>query len=193
MARDMTSAVSVASAKPAVRMALLVQIAFDSGTVHVWTGTGTLVWNSISWLGVASLLSVPGFDETNSVEAKGTTIEMSGLDPTLLSAAMGELKHGQPVVIYVAFFDEAMALIADPLIVWTGRLDQPTIEIDGASAKVTIACENRLMEMNVPADRRYTHEDQQIDHPGDMAFSFVAQIQEQTIYWGRTPCSSNNI
>ena len=197
MPRDGNTAVFTAAAQPAVRMAFLVQVAFDSGTVSVWTGIGPLTWNGITWLGVGSLLSIPGFEETNTVEAKGTTIEMSGLDPALLAASLGEIKHGQAVSIYLAFFQESspmnMEPIADPILIWAGKLDQPTIEVSGETATITLACENRLMQMNVAADRRYTHEDQQRDHPGDMGFSFVDQCQEVTLYWGRTPCSTGNV
>ena len=44
--------------------------------------------------------------------------------------------------------------------------------------------------MNVSVDRRYTDQEQQLDCPGDLAFSFVNSIQDQPIYWGQTPTTS---
>ena len=70
---------------------------------------------------------------------------------------------------------------------------QATIDVAGQSAVIGINCESRLLDMNVPVYRRYTNEDQQIDHPGDRGFEFVSAIQETTIYWGRVPNSQNNV
>ena len=58
---------------------------------------------------------------------------------------------------------------------------------------ISINCENRLLDMNTPVDRRYTQDDQQIDHPGDMGFQFVNGITEINIYWGKSPTTSNNL
>jgi hypothetical protein len=72
-------------------------------------------------------------------------------------------------------------------------MDKPTIDVSGTSATITINCENRLVEMNVSAERRYTHEDQQVDYPGDLGFQFVNSIQDAQIYFGRYPSSKNNL
>ncbi|HKD35163.1 MAG TPA: hypothetical protein VKB78_00140, partial [Pirellulales bacterium] len=85
------------------------------------------------------------------------------------------------------------AIIANPVIAFQGRVDQPTIQCDGKTATIQINCESRLMDLNVPALRRYTNEDQWRDFPGDRGFEFVNSVQEVTIYWGRTPNSTNNL
>ena len=72
-------------------------------------------------------------------------------------------------------------------------MDQPTIDVSGDAATITVNCENRLYEMNVPANRRYTQEDQQRDYPGDLGFQFVNSIQESQIFWGTGPGTSNNL
>ncbi|MGA2501113.1 MAG: hypothetical protein ABSH20_25530, partial [Tepidisphaeraceae bacterium] len=112
---------------------------------------------------------------------------------TLLGDVMADLAHGDVLAMYLALFDSSGAIIADPCLLWQGSMDQPTIEVSGDTATISMACENRLIDMNVAVDRRYTNEDQQLDYPGDLGFSFVDQIQEVTIYWGRTPCSTNNV
>ena len=188
-----TPAFLTATQAAALRPAILVAADFPSGTVYIWTGLGTLTWNGHDWLGVGTLLAVPAIEELATVDARGTVIQLSGLDASLLSTVMEDLQHGRSVVIYLALFDSSLALIADPLLLWSGMMDQPTIEVSGDTATISMACENKLIEMNVAVDRRYTNEDQQLDYPGDMGFSFVDQIQEITIYWGRTPCSTNNV
>jgi hypothetical protein len=100
---------------------------------------------------------------------------------------------GLPVSVTLGVFDTNNALIADPVCCFSGRMDQPTIDVTGTLATIAINCENRLVEMNVAVDRRYTDEDQQMDYPGDLGFQFVNGIQEAQIYWGRSPSSQNNL
>jgi hypothetical protein len=42
-----------------------------------------------------------------------------------------------------------------------------------------------MIDLQRPRERRYTHEDQQIDHPGDMGFEYVSQLQELNLAWGK--------
>jgi hypothetical protein len=76
---------------------------------------------------------------------------------------------------------------------FSGKMDQPTIDVTGPLATIAINCESRLVEMNVAVDRRWTNEDQQLDFPGDLAFQFVNGIQDAQIYWGKSPSSVNNL
>jgi len=90
-------------------------------------------------------------------------------------------------------FSKALLIRPDVACCFSGRMDQPTIDVTGTLATIAINCENRLVEMNVAVDRRYTDEDQQMDYPGDLGFQFVNGIQEAQIYWGRSPSSQNNL
>ena len=53
-------------------------------------------------------------------------------------------------------FSAPGVLIASPITVWRGLLDQPTIDVSADTASISINCESRLIEMNVAVDRRYT-------------------------------------
>ena len=50
---------------------------------------------------------------------------------------------------------------------------------------ITIAVENKLIAFERSKVRRYTAEDQKIDHPTDKGFEFVTAIVEKEIIWGR--------
>jgi hypothetical protein len=137
--------------------------------------------------------SIAPIEEGATVEARGTTLSLTGIDITLLGDALTDVRQGLPVTVWFALFDETLALIPNPVIAFQGRMDQPTISHDGQTCTLSINCESRLMDLNVAAERRYTNEDQQRDYPGDRGMEFVNSIQEVTIYWGRTPSSANNI
>ena len=92
----------------------------------------------------------------------------------------------------MGLFDDSGNLIDSPVCAFSGRTDQPTIDVSKDTCSISIACENKLLMMNNSVQRRYTNEDQQIDYPGDRGLEYVNSIQQVTIYWGRSPSSKNN-
>jgi len=190
---DATSAFIAALEQKILRPALFVQAAFASTTLYLWTGRGSVSWNGHTWLGVGTLGSVSTIEEGSDVQARGIVLTMTGIDATLLTDVMTEMQQGLPVTVYLGLFDATPSLIANPVISFQGRMDQPTLDVDGSTATIQIACESRLMDLNTPAERRYTNDDQQRDYPNDRGFEFVNSIQELTIYWGRTSSSTNNL
>jgi hypothetical protein len=193
MRYDATDAFIAALEAPLLRPAFLVSMTFATSTVNAWTGRGTLTWDGKEFAGVGTMGEVSTVEEGSSVQARGTTLTLTGFDASLLGDALTDLRQGLPVTIWFALFDGAMAVIGNPVIAFRGRMDQPTITVSGPTATISINCESRLMDLNVPAERRYTNEDQWRDYPGDRGFEFVNSVQEVTIYWGRTPNSSNNL
>jgi hypothetical protein len=172
--------------------ALFFEGTFASGPVYLWTGYGPIQWNGQTWTGIGTLGSVSPVGEGSTVEAKGLTVTLSGIDPTTLADVLGEFLLGAAMALSLGGFNDGV-LIADPIPAFVARMDQPTIDIDAKTATLSINCESRLVDMDVAVDRRYTPEDQQRDWPGDLGMTFVPSIQEITIFWGQAPTSSGNI
>lgn len=190
----MSAAYANAIASTENKPALFFEVHFVSGPVYVWSGLGSIDWNGQTWLGAGGLIEVSTVEEGNTVEAKGITVSLSGVQTDFLTDILDEFQVGLPAIVYLGFFeDDGVTLVPDPIISWSGRTDQPTIEMDGTTATISVNCENRLVEMNVAVDRRYTNEDQQIDYPGDRGLEFQPSIQDVRIFWGQVPSSKNNL
>jgi len=191
----MSSAMLTALQGTLLRPAFFVQMTFVTGTVYLWTGLGTISWNGHSWSGVGSLGGISTAEEGSTVEARGITLSLSGIDASLLADVLQEFQIGSPVAVFLGLFDGSSPpnLIADPLCTWRGRMDQPTIDVSSELATIFVNCESRLLEYNVATDRRYTQDDQQISAPGDLSMSFVSGIQELNLYWGKSPATSTNL
>ena len=192
MPRPMSQAMLAAIAANQLNPALFVTATFATGPIYVWTGYGSIAWNGQTWLGIGTFGGISVIEEGSTIEAKGIVLTFSGFDANLVANVMGEFLLSAPVAIYLGFF-AGNTLIADPVPAWVGRMDQPTVDITGLTASISINCENRLIEMNTPVNRRYTNDDQQLVAPGDLGLSFQSGIQELTIYWGMTPNSNNNM
>jgi hypothetical protein len=181
MPRNMTVAYLAAITSQGLRPALFIEANFSTGPVYLWTGLG-------------SLLGVSTIEETGMVEAKGISLSLSGIDATLLTGILDEFQLGLPAIVSLGLFDTTgVTLIASPVTSFAGRMDQPTLDVSGMLATISINCESRLVDMNVAVDRRYTAEDQQLDYPGDLGMQFVNSIQDAMIFWGRTPAGHNDM
>lgn len=174
-----------------VRPALFVQINFTTGPVYVWSGAGSIEWNTFTWQGVGQFGDISNIEEGVDVFARGITMTLSGIDTTLLNDVLNDYQQGLPAIVYLGLFDGSGVLIPNPITCWSGRTDQPTLTVGGDKATLSITCENRLIDLNVSVERRYTNDDQQLDYPGDKGFSFVNGIQSVSIYWGRHPAASS--
>jgi len=136
---------------------------------------------------------------------RGVSIELSGIPASLLNDVLNEVRVLGPCNIWLALFDATGTLIADPFLSYQGKMDQPSISDDGKTITCAIAIENVLVDLNRPCYRRYTPDDQQIDLAAtltrlglspstvDTGFRFVPGMQEQIIFWGTSPSSSNNV
>ena len=139
MSSDMLAAVQSSELRPA----LFVEAYFVTGPIHVWSGYGTIQWNGHTWAGIGTLGGVSTIEDGASVEAKGITLTMSGIDSALIADVLGEFQLGAPVTVWLGLFS-AGALIASPIVSWAGRMDQPSIEVGGTSPSMlsSVFCSN---------------------------------------------------
>lgn len=193
MPRILTSGMLAAIQSGIVRPAFFVTLTFNSGVANLWTGYGSITWNSITWQGQGKLMSISPIEEGSTVQARGISVGLSGIATDLLSDAMTDFKIGAPMVVYFGCFDASAAVIADPVQSWAGRMDKPTVQVIGSTATINVNCETRLIDMNNAVDRRRTNDDQVQLVPGDGAFQFVFGLMEQNITWGTTTTNTNNI
>jgi len=193
MPRNLSNDIIAALSAPVLNLAVFCLLTFKSETIYLWTGVGDTTWNSHTWSGIGSFLNFTGPEDSSVVEAKGLTVTLSGIDTTLLPEALIDYKLGLPATIYLALYSSPGTLIDNPVVAWAGRMDQPTIDISGNEATISIALESRLLNMNCAIDRRYTQQDQQMTWPNDLGFMFVDGIQQITLFWGGFPTTSNNL
>ena len=74
-------------------------------------------------------------------------------------------------------------IVADPYLAFVGRLDVPVIDDAGQSCVISMQYESRLIDLQRTRERRWTHEDQQIDFPGDLGFEYVTSLPDQVLIW----------
>ncbi len=162
------------------------QLDLDEGPLRIWTGYGDITIDGNTFIGAGNLLGFSGFEEVNDLSAKSITISLSGLDETVLSLALTEPISNRKVRVYYGAVDPS----SDPrtvyaIQIWTGYANTIPFEDDGQAATVSLSVDSKLVRLNDASNRRYTHESHQARHPGDTFFSFVADLQDKDVAWGR--------
>lgn len=186
MSRTLTSAMQTVATADVVRPITLVELEFDGGSSLFWSGFGDLSWDSKTWTGAGTLMTIGGIEESSELKAIGTNISLSGLPSDIVSLALTEDYQGRGATIYLGALDESGDVIADPVIVFSGRMDVMSIEESGDTAQINISIENRLIDFERTKVRRYTDQDQKIDYPSDKGFEFVVAIQNKELTWGKS-------
>jgi hypothetical protein len=185
MSRDITSGLNTELTSSVLRPVLFYEGEFSSGFLRLWSGIGTMTWDSKDWTGAGYLLGLSPIEETGDVRASGMSISLSGMPSSLIATALSEARQGKPGKVWVGALDATGAVVADPNLHFWGRLDVPAIDEQGDTCTITVTYESRLISLGRSRERRYTLEDQKIDFPEDKAFEFVESLQDATITWGR--------
>lgn len=196
MPRQLSAAAIAAIAGKTVRLASFAQLAFADNTLYLWTGTGPITpsgppsnpastfpygqtFTGAGWLGKVS--AIP---QTTKIQAQNVTLSLSGIPSSLLSEAINQVRIGGTVTLWYAFFDATTgALILDPVQVFAGSMDIPSLDDQGATSTIAISCENTLLSLNLAPNRRFDDPDQQLRSPGDLGFSFLQALQNIQLFW----------
>lgn len=186
MTRGLTAGMVTEATADTVAPIVLIKAEFDSGSVFLFTGYGTITFNGDDYTGAGNVLSFSSIEETQELEANNVTATLSGVNTALIAIALAEEYQDRPVTMWLAFLNQATgAIIADPTVIFRGRLDVMTIEESGETASISMRAESVLISLKRPKTRRYTSEDQKITDPTDTFFDRVPALQDTQVIWGR--------
>jgi len=181
--RATTTATNNALAASQVRAVVFVEMDFPSGMLRMNNSAQNMQWNSLEWLGVGRIGSIEPITEGMTLEARGLRFSISGVDPASIAIALGQQYQGRACRVWFAALNEDYTVVADPYLVFSGRMDTMDVEL-GTTASITVAAESRLADWDRPRVRRYNSADQNISYPSDKGFEFVPQMVEKSIRWG---------
>lgn len=198
MPRNISPAVLAQTLAGQLRPALFVRIQFLTDTVYIWSGLGSITapgppydptssfpygspFTGIGWLG--QIRTIP---EVTDIVASNITLELSGIPVELVTDAINQVRQNGVATVWTGFLSTAPGnpvIIGDPVQMFQGALDVPTITEGAATCSISITCENPLIDLNRAPNRRFTDVDQQLDYPGDTGFFQVQLLQDYLILW----------
>lgn len=184
MARNLSASFITEIDSSQLSPALLVKFEFASGDVRFWTGYGSKTYNSEEYTGIGDVMGVSTVEEVQDIRATSVTFTLSGLNSTVISAALQSQYQGRAVTMWFAVLDSSGALIADPYELFSGRMDVISFSDNGDVADFAIKCESNAIDIRKSKERRFTPEDQKIDYPSDKGLDYIPKIQDIDVVWG---------
>lgn len=151
--------------------------------VRLWTGYGNITIDSKTYVGAGQLGGISSIGESNKVEAKGITLSLSGIPSNLMTSALYETYQNRDCTIYFGCLVNGQ-LTVTPYEIFTGLMDTMNITQSGDTSNITLNVESSLINLKRTRISRFTDEDQQNLHTGDVSLRYVADLQNKEILWG---------
>lgn len=176
MSRTVPAGVQSALTASEIEPFYAVEVNLDSGALRLWTGIGDKTIEGSTYTGSGSLIAISGLEEVSDLSAKGITVTLSGLPSSLVSDALAEPYQRREVRVLWGVQSSS-----DVVEVFSGKLNQMSIEDSADSSSITVSVDSKLVELERADNRRYTSESHKTRNPGDTFFDFVAGIQDKQI------------
>lgn len=208
MSRDLPTSLATELLAAEITPFFAVELFFQTSTLRFWSGLGEQTIQGDVYVGSGNMLAISTIDETSEVAAKGATLTLSGIPSELISLALQEPYQGRKCKIYFGALDargELLLLENGSLLlnengaalsiatdtenvmaeIFTGYIDQMNIDEGAETSTIAVGVESRLIDLQRPRVRRYTHESQKSRFPNDLGFQFVNDLQDKKFAWGR--------
>ncbi|MGY2052964.1 hypothetical protein [Methylobacterium sp. JK268] len=169
-----------------VRGAVLVELAFASGSKRLHGGLGDLAAGGQVWQGIGALAAIGVIQQSTGGTAPSVTFTLSGTDPAIIQDVMSaatEVK-GQPCRVYLQYFDEQLAPLGNSYRLYTGTMDRLThrmVSVDAWTAELTAV--SRFARRGLPPFGTYSESDQQQRYPGDHGLYLMPAMQARIRAW----------
>lgn len=182
--RTTTGALDSAHAAAHVVKCMFIEFQFTSGTQRYTTAGHSIFWSPNTYVGLGNVISIEEIRESESLEAIGLRLGISGVSSSNISLARTEAVQGKTCRIWDAALDPTTrAIVSDPVLEFQGRIDTLDIEDSGDTCQIAVNIESRMADFARPNIRRFNDADQQKQYAGDLFFQFVPQMAEKTLVW----------
>jgi hypothetical protein len=207
MPRNLSPNIVAAIASAQKRVAWFITLQFvNQPLIYAWSGLGAVTPAGPAWdpgstfpygetfIGVGWLGQMSNLPQTAELTAENMRLTLSGIPATLAGDAINSVRLTGTATLYLAFLDDSNNVIPDPLQMWQGATDVPTLTDGATTCTLDLTVENSLLALNLASNRRYTTLDQQLDFPGDAGFDMLSAMQDLYLpYPDGTLNGANNI
>lgn len=151
-------------------------------TLRAWTGVGDLTALSQTFEGTGDLLSINALEGSTNQLSPRLVATLTGVDATLTSELVEYAAQGSRIYLWYGLLNsETGALVADPQLIFDGRIDTATVQ-SGQQASIEVECIGGLEYAARRSQRKRTSGDQESIWAGDLFFEFAGQ--DGSLPWG---------
>lgn len=167
----------------------LFQADLDSGTFRFTDGFVAVTVDGETFGAGGKLLSFSVIKETSEAQVTEISVQLSGVDQTLIAAFLADDYLDRRLRIWKTFLNSDGTAM-EPVLVFDGRMGGPVIEEnpepDQGSCTIAIPASSHFGDFERKPGRRTNTNVQELHFAGDLFFDFCSQIpaQKQSA-WGR--------
>lgn len=185
MTRQLQSTISTAVGQETVETAFLIHLEFDSGTEYLWSGSGDISWNAITYLGAGEIGQLSGVTEGEDMRADVMTLTLNHIPTSGLGDLLTEITANDPVgrgwSLHLATMADGAITASQEI---TGGFMGAVTMRDGAVGGITIELVNEAVLMERTHVVRMDNDSQQSLYAGDLGCQFVTDLDDE-IMWGK--------
>ena len=187
MARTLTTALKNELLTNEIRPVHLLSIGFSTPiniTDNSFNLTSSVSESSITYTASPFLVATPTFTEETDLTKTSLNITLSGADTTFISTVLNENIVNDTVDIFRGLLDSNNALIADPILLYSGNIDTFQIEETETESNVTLTVVSHWADFDKKSGRQTNNNSQQRFFSTDVGMDFSSQTVLD-LKWGR--------
>ena len=187
MTRNLTSAVKTELATNDIRPVHLITLGFATPvniTDCSFSLTSSVSGSSVTYSASDFILGITNHTEETDITKSSVSINLSGADQTFISTVLNENVVNDSVDIFRGFLDDSNALIADPFLLYRGKIDSFDIAETDKDSQVNLSIVSNWADFEKKNGRKTNYTSQQRFFTGDVGMDFASQTV-QDIKWGR--------
>ena len=187
MTRNLTSAVKTELATNDIRPVHLITLCFATPvniTDCSFSLTSSVSGSSVTYSASDFILGITNHTEETDITKSSVSINLSGADQTFISTVLNENVVNDSVDIFRGFLDDSNALIADPFLLYRGKIDSFDIAETDKDSQVNLSIVSNWADFEKKNGRKTNNTSQQRFFTGDVGMDFASQTV-QDIKWGR--------
>ena len=187
MDRGSTNAFQTEIVKSSNKPFHLLVLSFDDVVYYLSDAYIPVTYNGNEYIPTGDFLSFSDIVETNETNIETINIGLSGIPTTYVNLFLTDEYLDRKIEIYKAFLDSNDAIVSDPLLIFSGRINNPVIQEDVESGTSTIAVQASSLFVDFDKiNARFTNnESQQSFFAGDTGFRFSSVVVKE-LNWGLT-------
>ena len=187
MARTLTTALKNELLTNEIRPVHLLSIGFSTPiniTDNSFNLTSSVSGSSTTYTASPFLVATPTFTEETDLTKTSLNITLSGADTTFISTVLNENIVNDTVDIFRGLLGSNNALIADPILLYSGNIDTFQINESETESNVTLTVVSHWADFDKKSGRQTNNNSQQRFFSTDVGMDFSSQTVLD-LKWGR--------
>lgn len=144
-----------------------------------------IIYDSNTYSASSLFLGISDVSESPEVSVDSITIAFTSVDQTIVSLLLNNDYMEKEAEIYKGFLNSSQTLIADPFLLFKGRVESFSLEEDQNNSTLSISIASHWSDFERIQGRKTNTNSQQLHFANDVGFDYSSQSVSD-IKWGRS-------